>query len=61
MEADKILRQYYQDNRLGLILKKNEFHLNNVISLYNLIKNQDDYYFDYSYKSELKEKIWSRT
>ena len=57
VEADKILRQYYQDNRLGLILKKNEFCFNNVISLYNLIKDQDDDYFDNSYEADLKEKI----
>jgi len=55
IETDKILKQYYQDNRLEILLTKDKFTLNDILTLYGLIQRED--YFDKVKNKELNKKI----
>ncbi|MCG2717777.1 MAG: hypothetical protein L6408_02930, partial [Nanoarchaeota archaeon] len=40
VNADNLLKQYYKDTRLSVLLNKEQFTLNNLVSVYNLIKDK---------------------
>jgi len=56
IEADKVFKEQYNLNCLDILLEKNEYNINDVLTLYNLIKDNDKHAFKIN-ELELQQKI----
>lgn len=59
LEADRILKEHYQDNSVELLAKKKEYTLNNVLALYTILTaKRENVYLDKDLKEKLTKDIF---
>ncbi|MCG2717945.1 MAG: hypothetical protein L6408_03815 [Nanoarchaeota archaeon] len=55
IDADRILKKYYKDARLEILLSKDSYQIKDILSVNKLIQRSD--YYDKSKENDIKKKI----